>query len=184
MAKQLTNRPNDDFYVTPEYCTEAIIPHLKKPKILLEPACGDGAMTKIFKKHWPDVKIYGFELNQERAKLADIELLGDNFLTKESLEIGKKLAPDLIITNPPFKHALEFVQQSLKMVAPDGKVIMLLRLNWLGSQKRAEFLKHNTPSVYVLPKRPRFTGNGDSCEYGWLSFSNQIPTVKILEISE
>jgi hypothetical protein len=45
---------------------------------------------------------------------------------------------------------------------------MLLRLNFLGSSVRAQFMRSHTPDVYVLPNRPSFTGNGtDSIEYTW-----------------
>lgn len=74
---------------------------------------------------------------------------------------------DLIITNPPFSLALEFLQKSLREAAT---VVYLLRLNFLGSQKRRAFWQANRPShVLVLSKRPCFTGDGhtDSIEYAW-----------------
>ena len=76
---------------------------------------------------------------------------------------------DLIITNPPFSLALEFLQKSLQEA---DTVVYLLRLNFLGSQKRKAFWQANPPShVLVLSKRPCFTGDGrtDSIEieYAW-----------------
>lgn len=73
----------------------------------------------------------------------------------------------LIITNPPFSLALEFLQKSLQEA---DTVIYLLRLNFLGSQKRRSFWQANRPShVLVLANRPCFTGDGhtDSIEYAW-----------------
>lgn len=63
---------------------------------------------------------------------------------------------------------------ALEDVIEGGEVIMLLRLNFLGAQKRKRFwdfapLKH----IYVLSKRPHFTlGQGDSCEYAWFVFQD------------
>jgi len=74
---------------------------------------------------------------------------------------------DIIITNPPFTHALEFLKKSLSE-APT--VIYLLRLNFLGSQKRHNFwLLNPLTHLFVLSKRPSFTedGNTDSTEYAW-----------------
>lgn len=74
---------------------------------------------------------------------------------------------DLIITNPPFSLAMEFLQKSL---AEADTVIYLLRLNFLGSKKRQAFWFANRPShVLVLSSRPSFTGDGhtDSIEYAW-----------------
>lgn len=72
------------------------------------------------------------------------------------------LAPpyDCIITNPPYSLAEEFLRKSLE-IAP--VVCFLLRLNFLGSQKRAAFLSKNPPDVYVLSERPSFVnGKTDS----------------------
>ncbi len=75
---------------------------------------------------------------------------------------------DLVVTNPPFTLAMEFVQAALKVLSPSGTCAMLLRLNWLASMKRAEFLSRHCPDVYVLPRRPSFTGGGtDATDYGW-----------------
>jgi hypothetical protein len=83
------------------------------------------------------------------------------------------LSVNTIITNPPFNLAQEIIEKALKDVAEGGEVIMLLRLNFLGSQKRKPFwdsapLKH----IYVLSKRPSFTKDGktDSIEYMWCVF--------------
>ena len=48
-------------------------------------------------------------------------------------------------------------------------VVMLLRINFLGSKKRYGFWKKNPPqAMYVLSKRPSFTGKGtDATEYAW-----------------
>lgn len=74
---------------------------------------------------------------------------------------------DLIITNPPFSLALEFLQKSLQEAKT---VIYLLRLNFLGSQIRHDFWTLNPPThLFVLSKRPSFTEDGgtDSVEYAW-----------------
>lgn len=73
---------------------------------------------------------------------------------------------DFAITNPPFSLALEFLEKMLHEVK---SVFCLLRLNFLGSQKRYEFWNTNPPThVLVLSKRPSFTGKGtDSIEYAW-----------------
>ncbi len=87
----------------------------------------------------------------------------------------------VVITNPPYNQALEFVQGAMK----DGKiVVMLLRLNWLAGQARNAFLREHTPSIYVLPKRPSFTGGKtDSCEYAWFVWGlEETPTVHVIDV--
>lgn len=74
---------------------------------------------------------------------------------------------DVIVTNPPFSLAQEFVTKALTE-AP--VVIMLLRIGFLGSQKRKEWLQKNKPTtLIVLSKRPSFTEDGktDGAEYAF-----------------
>jgi hypothetical protein len=78
---------------------------------------------------------------------------------------------NLIITNPPFNLALEIIEKALDDVRPNGHVIMLQRVNFLGSQKRKGFFEKNMPkAVYVHSNRIKFHhpdgGAGtDSVEY-------------------
>lgn len=86
-------------------------------------------------------------------------------------------APDLIITNPPFSLALEITEKALRDVRLGGFVVMLQRINWLGSARRREFWQANMPSwIYLHSERINFcqgmkhrkTGramSGDSIEY-------------------
>lgn len=75
---------------------------------------------------------------------------------------------DIIITNPPFSHAQALIEKAMVEVAPGGYVIMLLRLNFLGSKGRREFFKLFPPyRIYVHSSRMAFTQDGktDSIEY-------------------
>jgi hypothetical protein len=97
----------------------------------------------------------------------DIRRTGYADYVGDFLALTPPLNPDfdVVITNPPYNQALEFVRASLRW----GKVVvMLLRLNWIASQKRHAFVREHPPDVYVLPNRPSFTGKGtDSIEYAW-----------------
>jgi hypothetical protein len=70
------------------------------------------------------------------------------------------------ISNPPFSLAQEFIDLCLQRAT---HTVMLLRLNFLSSEKRHEFMTNTRPDVYVLPNRPSFVGGGktDSIEYAW-----------------
>lgn len=74
---------------------------------------------------------------------------------------------DMVVTNPPYSIAMDFVEKSLK----DADVaIHLLRLGFLESQRRQEWLNENKPtSLIVLSKRPSFTEDGktDGAGYAW-----------------
>ena len=73
------------------------------------------------------------------------------------LDLVEGHRPDLIITNPPFSLALSFITKALRDVRPDGLVIALLRLNFLGSMKRQPFWKSRMPiTIYVHSERMSF----------------------------
>jgi len=96
----------------------------------------------------------------------------DNFLTiKKQNQI-----PQITITNPPFNLAQEIITKALSEVHPDGFVIMLLRLNFFGSQKRKQFWQDNMPIVtFVHRERISFTnGATDSIEYMHCIWSSKI----------
>ena len=78
------------------------------------------------------------------------------------------ISPDIIITNPPFSHAQQIIEQALEDVDDNGFVIMLLRLNFFGSKQRESLFQNSMPeSIFVHSRRMSFTpDNGtDSVEY-------------------
>lgn len=166
-------RKANDFYPTPPEVIDALLDNYEiggaNTKIL-EPCAGDGQIIKSLKKNGYE-KIKAVEIREEESEKLN-ELVGyGNFAITDYLKVNKKFLkePDVIITNPPFSLAMEFIVKSLEDVTKDGKVIMLLRLGFLASKTRYKFMKENPPTdIYVLHKRPSFTGAGtDSQEYAW-----------------
>lgn len=162
-------RSPDDLYQTPEWFTAAIYDELSlrlppEPLRILEPAAGTGRMVKVIREMFPNSKLMATDLNGFEGEP------GVDFL---------KATPtptyDLIITNPPFSYAQEFIDQALRFRRkPESIVAMVLRLNFLGAIKRAAWFRQRMPDVYVTPKRPKFVPKGtegrkhnDSCEYAW-----------------
>lgn len=71
-----------------------------------------------------------------------------------------------IITNPPYKYALEFVEKALEVVEPGRKVAMFLKLQFLEGKKRKPFFLNNPPKVvYVSSSRILCAKNGKFDEY-------------------
>ena len=67
-----------------------------------------------------------------------------------------------IITNPPYKFALDFVYKALQIV-PDGKkVCMFLKIQFLEGKARRELFRSHPPKVvYVSSSRLLCAPNGD-----------------------
>lgn len=178
-------RHSDDFYVTPPWCTRAILPHLglSPAEIVLDPCCGDGAILKVAAALPITLQLRGIEIDADRA--ATSKAHGFDVCHGDALFPATDWGmPHVILTNPPFSLALEFVQRALESVRSDGITCFLLRLNWLASQKRAAWMRANTPSVYVLPRRPSFTNKGtDATDYGWFLWrKGDRPRVQILDV--
>lgn len=139
-----------DAYLTPK---EAVLPLLSRLQIApealaFEPCKGKGDIANLL----PCDNIYYCELEE-----------GVDYLS------GKELPTvDLIITNPPFSFAQEFINRSFSHC--NGVIAYLLRVNFLGSQKRRLWWQSHLPThLYVLSDRPSFkwSGQTDATEYAW-----------------
>jgi hypothetical protein len=148
-------RNENDFYATPEWCVDLISDEIDWKDIFrfYEPCKGDGAIYN--KINMPEDKKHFDEISE-----------GKDYL------VGEKRRVDLIVTNPPFSLALEFLEKSM---GHSVNIAFLLRLNFLGSQRRKPFWeKYGTPSrLFVLSKRPSFAGRGtDATEYAWFCWGD------------
>ena len=90
--------------------------------------------------------------------------------TADYLGLDVKAYFDLVISNPPYVVAIEFIEKALRDCKEGGYVAMLLRLNFFGSQKRAPWFKANYPRwCYVHSKRlgffPEEPSRTDATEY-------------------
>lgn len=139
-ASHKIKRVPNDGYQTPKSALEPLLPYLELEdvKFFLEPCKGEGNIINLVKP-----------LLSENCRIEHTELNEGKDYFKQNFT-----AVDLIITNPPFSQAMEFLEKSLKEAKT---VIYLLRLNFLASQKRREFWGTYPPDhIFVLSKRPCF----------------------------
>ena len=120
-------RNSADFYATPESAFKPLLPFLQRGVTFWEPASGDDRLI-----HW--LREAGMEADGNDLRH------GYDFLKDQTVR-------GVIITNPPFSLAQEFVDHARRH-APE--VIMLLRLNFLGAQKRHDWWCANEPSALYL----------------------------------
>lgn len=161
-----------DYYRTPAWLVEALLPHLEQrlpPGRLrvLEPACGDGAIVQVLESAWGErATVDAVDLEPQGAMIGRAEAA---CWLSRPLDARRY---HLVVTNPPYRHALEYVQRATACLYPYGVAAMLLRLGFLAGQQRSSWLRELRPSVLVSPRRPSFTEDGkcDSSDYGWVIF--------------
>lgn len=162
-----------DFYPTPPWVVYRLleaVPSLQGRKHRwLEAGAGRGAIIKAAtdfgcSAEWTAVEQEASCLKSLR-QMPNVQVVEEDFLCTK---FRRKFTA--CIMNPPYRQAAEFIEHALGC---SDQVFALLRLNYLGSTKRAGFLRANMPDVYVLPQRPSFTGSGtDATEYAWMRWDS------------
>ncbi len=177
MAKR--ERAENDFYPTPAWATRALLKKWRPPFTggWLEPCFGDGsiirATTEVMGEGKEMPEWTAVELRAECNDLLKLLIPQsvEFYCPQDFLTWEPPTKYNVVLTNPPFNQAMEFIQKSRSL---SERVAMLLRLNFLGSQERAEFHRNNPADIYVLPKRPSFKWKGsDNCEYAWFVWGEQ-----------
>lgn len=149
------DRHTEDFYATEPAAIELLLNEEQFAPEIWECACGMGHLSEVLKAHGYNV----ISTDLVYRGYGDPEPL--NFLS-ETLE---DFEGD-IITNPPYKYALEFVERAIDSVAPGRKVAMFLKLQFLEGKRRKQFFLNNPPkTVYVSSSRLYCAKNGEFERY-------------------
>jgi len=155
-----------DFYPTPTWCVIRALEAIPLPDgEWLEPCAGDGSIIRATQQIRRDVSWRAVEIRSSCK--ADLEryLSADRVAYVDFFEWRTSQRFEVLLTNPPYALAEQFLSAGLELAQ---NVVLLLRLNFLASAKRAELMRRRAPDVYVLPNRPSFSGSGtDSVEYAW-----------------
>ena len=147
-----TERERDDYYATdPKAMDLLLIQEAFAPKVW-ECACGEGHLSKVLERAGYDVlstdivyRGYGYP--------ASVDFLSEREANSFDGDI---------ITNPPYKYALEFIKQALKVIQPHHKIAMFLKLTFLEGQKRRKLFDSTPPrTVYVSSSRLICAKNGE-----------------------
>lgn len=147
------DRETNDFYATEP---NAVVKLLEKEKFnnnVWECCCGKGHISKVLLDN--EYNVYSTDLINRG--------FGDAFFN--FLEYKKTVNAD-IITNPPYKNALEIINHALEITSKGNKIAMLLKIQFLESIERGKFFAKYPPKyVYVFSKRTYCAKNGDFNTY-------------------
>lgn len=155
-------RQKEDFYATDPVAAELLLNVCEFSPKVWEPACGEKHLARVFEKH-------GYQVRSSDI----IDRCGNevyDFLSMDNTDWDGD-----IITNPPYKFALDFIYKALSIV-PDGrKVAMFLKVQFLEGKER-KALYNSTPPHYVFVSSSRIAcakngefdkAQGSAVAYAW-----------------
>lgn len=133
--RRLVDTEGDDFYVTPEWATEALLGCYSIPtnRTILEPCCGNGAISKVLERRGYSVSSSDI-VNRGFGDCIDVR---DITLSRGS-----------VVTNPPY-NIIDDIFPHLYRLA-DVELCLLLRTAFLEGGKRHERIFNLTPPTKIL----------------------------------
>ncbi|MCQ2256151.1 MAG: hypothetical protein MJZ29_11720 [Bacteroidaceae bacterium] len=143
------DREENDYYATDPKAAKLLLDVEPELTDIWEPACGAGHLAGVFEQY---------------NKLAAATDLIDRGYGKPNVDFLRSTHHHNgdIVTNPPFRYALEFVQKSLDLIPEGRKVAMFLRIQFLEGKARRKFFDEYPPkTVYVATSRIKCAMNGD-----------------------
>lgn len=143
-------RQINDFYATDPIAAELLLQEELFSRNIWECANGQGHLAKVFEKHGFNVRKSDLIRRTEGVEILD-------FLSPDNSE---KWCGD-IITNPPYKFAVDFVRKALSLVEDGRKVAMFLKVQFLEGKERKKLFQEYPPKViYVSSSRILCAKNG------------------------
>lgn len=183
-SKPLRERDEHDFYPTPKELIRAVYEYYltwnSAPKTVLDPGCGTGVWGEVLKELVPNCNITGVDIRDVEKNPAY------TFWHNNTDFLQTKFYPtqyDLVIGNPPFKYAEQFLDKCF-----GTKIVFLLRASFLESKKRYNKYwtswEKSPKEVQISTRRISFTGNKKSDNtmyaiYYWLGENNVRFPVKL-----
>lgn len=146
-------REKNDFYATAPLAVELLLKLEKFDKNIWECACGENHMANVLKANGYNVRTSDLIIRKDGIEQLD-------FLKSNEIWDGD------IITNPPFKNAIQFIYKALESIKDGNKVAMFLKLQFLeGKERKKLFEKHPPKTVYVSSSRLNCAKNGNFNTY-------------------
>tara|TARA_X000001382_G_C3175047_1_gene180801 strand:+ start:297 stop:854 length:558 start_codon:yes stop_codon:yes gene_type:complete len=140
-----SDREKDDFYATPSSCTVDLLKREQFQGTIFEPCCGMGHISKVFIDK-------GYEVESSDLVNRGFGISNRDFLFEREQR-------DNVVTNPPFKMALDIAEHSQKIAR--YKIALLLKLSFLEGVERKKFFHEYPPQrIWVFSRRQSLMKNG------------------------
>lgn len=145
-------RQNEDYYATQSIAIDKLIKKFTLPKVIYEPCCGEGHLSKRLEELGHIV--YSSDLVDRGYGQGGIDFLKINKMPENC---------NCILTNPPYKIALDIIKHSLEILPDKGLCIMFVKTTFIEGKKRYNELFSTCPPKYIFQFVERITcaKNGD-----------------------
>ena len=140
--KRFADLEGPDYFPTPKWATHALIANEKFEGSIWEPACGDGAMSRV--------------LETTGCPVLSTDLFDRGFGDPGIDFLKADRVADNIVTNPPYNSAEAFVKAGL--LRSRRKMALLLRLAFVegANRQRTIFAKTPPTRIWVFSERITF----------------------------
>ena len=157
-----------DYYPTPAWATRALLAYEKFEGTILEPCCGDGAMSKV--------------LVETENPIMSSDLYDRGYgAVRDVFNYSEPV--DNVVTNPPFNIATDIILHMMPLFRK--KMAFFLRTAFLESVSRYNMIYsvHPPSRVHVFTKRVTLypvthenKTNGGTTSYAWFVWERDKPT--------
>ena len=179
----IEERAENDYYATHPQAVDYLLKNFEIPRAakIWECACGEGHLSKRLIERGYEV-ISSDLINRGYGEVLNF------FDYTEKLD-----GNTLILTNPPYKYAMEFVLHALDLLPEGAYCAMFLKLLFLEGQKRYSelFCKHPPKKILVFSRRMICARNGkfgaddrentSAVAYGWFIWQKGFTGKPVIE---
>jgi hypothetical protein len=159
------DRKPADFYPTPYDVTQSLVPVIEAMGVnkIWEPCCGDLDMSRVLEFHGYEVT--STDLRDTGQGIGGVDFLNDNPEEKW----GWIPDPDMIVMNPPFSLASDFIEKALSYTP---NVACLMKIDYWNAISRLPLWRRRMPKLFLpLTWRPAFLakerGNSPLMNCAW-----------------
>jgi len=152
-----------DFYTTPPECTIALLYEfggLFEGLSVWEPACGDGAITKVLRSQ--NYRVFASDKYTRGYAISEVDFL------------KAEMWPQSIITYPPFNLAEQFIEKAVTRKVPFA---MLLKATYWHAAKHNELFNRTRPlAVMAMSWRPAMSpesGKRETMDFIWTVWGSE-----------
>lgn len=160
-------RVDNDFYATDPAAVEQLFKALRmydndftdfSPFSFMEPCVGNGNIANA------TLDYFNFSLHRPESVNTFVDIVDRGYpetIVQDFMTFKPEQKYQLIVTNPPYSIALDFVKKCLEHLEHRGYLAMFLKIQFWEGEKRKQFLLDNPPAFcFPFSKRMSTWNNG------------------------